>query len=87
MEGYQQLFALIKNPKYVKMNSPGKTGRPPELNNTANAGRIVRGRNGRKILPAFLLTVFVAALAIAAIPQEKKERRNHFGADQEKEVL
>ena len=30
---------------------------------------------------------FVAALAIAAIPQKKKERRNHFGADQEKEVL
>ena len=30
---------------------------------------------------------FVAALAIAAIPQEKKERRNHFGADQEKEAL
>ena len=27
---------------------------------------------------------FVAALAIAAIPQEKKERRNRFGADQEK---
>lgn len=22
MEGYQQLFALIKNPKYVKMNPP-----------------------------------------------------------------
>ena len=60
-----------------------KRGRPPELNNTANAGRIVRGRNGRKILPAFLLVIFVAALAIAAIPQEKKERRNHFGADQE----
>ena len=30
---------------------------------------------------------FVATLAIAAIPQEKKERRNQFGADQEKEVL
>ena len=30
---------------------------------------------------------FVAALAIAAIPQEKKTRRNQFGADQEKEVL
>lgn len=57
------------------------------MNNTANAGRIVRSRNGRKILPAFLLTVFVAALAIAAIPQEKKARRNRFGADQEKEVL
>lgn len=64
-----------------------KNGRPSELNNTANAGRIVRSRNGRKILPAFLLTVFVAALAIAAIPQEKKARRNRFGADQEKEVL
>ena len=48
-----------------------KTGRSSELNNTANAGRIVRSRNGRKILPAFLLTVFVAALATAAIPQEK----------------
>ena len=34
-----------------------KTGRPSELNNTANAGRIVRSRNGRKILPAFLLTI------------------------------
>lgn len=27
---------------------------------------------------------FVAALATAAIPQKKKECRNHFGADQEK---
>ena len=71
MDGYQQLFALTKNSKFVKMCLP-KSGRPSKLNNTANAGRIVRGRNGRKILPAFLLTVFVAALAIAAIPQEKK---------------
>ena len=54
------------------------------MNNTANAGRIVRGRDGRKILPAFLLPIFVAVLAIAAIPQEKKARRNRFGADQEK---
>ena len=30
---------------------------------------------------------FIAALAIAAIPQEKKARRNRFGADQEKESL
>ena len=30
---------------------------------------------------------FVAALATAAIPQKKKECRNQFGADQEKEVL
>ncbi len=30
---------------------------------------------------------FVAALAAAAIPQKKKERRDRFGADQEKEAL
>lgn len=30
---------------------------------------------------------FVATLANAAIPQEKKERRNHFGADQEKSFV
>ena len=30
---------------------------------------------------------FVAALADVAIPQEKKARRNRFGADQEKEAL
>lgn len=30
---------------------------------------------------------FVAALANAAIPQEKNERLNRFGADQEKEAL
>ena len=57
------------------------------MNNTANAGRIVRSRNGRKILPAFLLTVFVAALAIAAIPQEKKTRRKQFGAGQEISIV
>ena len=85
---YYRSFALTKNSKYVKMRPPGKAGRPSEWNNTANAGRIVRSRNGRKILPAFLLTVFVAALATAAIPQKrKKERRNRFGADQEKEAL
>ena len=56
MESYQQLFTLTKNSKYVKMCLPGN-GRPSKLNNTANAGRIVRGRNGRKILPAFLLTI------------------------------
>ena len=30
---------------------------------------------------------FVAALATAAIPQEKEECRNRFGADQEKGAL
>ena len=69
------------------MRPPGKAGRPSEWNNTANAGRIVRSRNGRKILPAFLLTIFVAALAIAAIPQKKRKRRNCIGTDQKKGVL
>ena len=79
MEGYQQLFALTKNPKYVKMRLP-KNGRSSELNNTANAGRIVRGRNGRKILPAFFAYYFVAALATAAIPQEKQASREKYAA-------
>ena len=30
---------------------------------------------------------FVAEIDNAAIPQEKNERRNRFGADQEKEAL
>ena len=58
------------------MRPPGKAGRPSEWNNTANAGRIVRSRNGRKILPAFLLTVFIAALATAAMPQKKEKAPN-----------
>ena len=65
-------FALTKNSKYVKMRPPGKAGRPSEWNNTANAGRIVSKPKRRKILPAFLLAVFVAALATAAVPQEKE---------------
>ena len=73
---YYRSFALTKNSKYVKMRPPGKAGRPSEWNNTANAGRIVRSRNGRKILPAFLLTVFIAALATAAMPQKKEKAPN-----------
>ena len=72
MEGYQQLFALTKNPKYVQMRLP-KNGRPSKLNNTANAGRIVRGRNGRKILPAFLLTILSWHLPP---PRYRKKRKS-----------
>ena len=72
MEGYQQLFALTKNPKYVKMRLP-KNGRPSELNNTANAGRIVRSRNGRKILPAFLLTILSRHLPS---PRYRRKRKS-----------
>ena len=71
MEGYQQLFALTKNPKYVKMRLP-KNGRPSELNNTANAGRIVRSRNGRRILPAFLLTILSRHLPL---PRYRRKRK------------
>ena len=72
MESYQQLFALIKNPKYVKMCLP-ENGRPSKLNNTANAGRIVRGRNGRKILPAFLLTTLSRHLPS---PRYRRKRKS-----------
>ena len=50
-----------------------KTGRPSELNNTANAGRIVRSRNGRKILPAFLLTILPRHLLS---PRYRRKRRS-----------
>ena len=72
MEGYQQLFALTKNPKYVKMSLP-KSRRPSELNNTANAGRIVRSRNGKKILPAFLLTILSRHLPSPRYRRKKED--------------
>ena len=61
-----------------------KTGRPSELNNTANAGRIV-SKPERQGYPScvFAWSKF-AALANAAIPQEKKTRRSCFGTGQEK---
>lgn len=86
MEGYQQLFALIKNPKYIKM-------RPPEKRAVIRIEqyckrRIDRMKPKRQGYPSCVFAYyFFAALADAAIPQEKKERRNLFGADQEKEVL
>ena len=86
MEGYQQLFALIKNPKYVKM-------RPPEKRAAIKIEQYCKRRKDRKKpkrqedSSCVFAYYFVAALATAAIPQKKKERRNHFGADQEKEVL
>ena len=86
MEGYQQLFALIKNPKYVKMN-------PPENRAVIRIEQYCKRRKDRmkpkwqEDSSCVFAYYFVAALAIAAIPQKKKERRNHFGADQEKEVL
>ena len=86
MEGYQQLFALIKNPKYVKMN-------PPENRAVIRIEQYCKRRKDRmkpkwqEDSSCVFAYYFVAALAIAAIPQKKKERRDSFDADQEKEVL
>ena len=86
MESYQQLFALIKNPKYVKM-------RPPEKRAATRIEQYCKRRKDRmkpkwqEDSSCVFAYYFFATLAIAAIPQEKKERRNQFGADQEKEVL
>ena len=43
------------------------------MNDTANAGRIVRSRNGRRILPAFLLTILSRHLPTPRY-RRKKER-------------
>lgn len=86
MEGYQQLFALTKNPKYVKM-------RLPESRAATRIEQYCKRRKDRmkpkrqEDSSCVFAYYFVAALATATIPQKKKERRNHFGADQEKEVL
>lgn len=85
MEGYQQLFALTKNPKYVQMRLP-KNGWPPELNNTANAGRIVRSRNGRKILPAFLLTILSRHLPSPRYRRKRKSAEINSAQIRKKEL-
>ena len=85
MESYQQLFALIKNSKYVKMRLP-KNGRSSELNNTANAGRIVRGRNGRKILPAFLLTILSRHLPSPRYRRKRKSTEINSAQIRKKEL-
>ena len=71
MEGYQQLFALTKNPKYVKMN-------PPENRAATRIEQYCKRRKDRmkpkwqEDSSCVFAYYFVAALAIAAIPQEKK---------------
>ena len=83
MESYQQLFALTKNSKYVKMCLP-------ENRAAIRIEQYCKRRKDRmkpkwqEDSSCVFAYYFVAALAIAAIPQEKKERRNRFGADQEK---
>ena len=86
MESCQQLFALIKNPKYVKM-------RPPEKRAAIRIEQYCKRRKDRmkpkrqEDSSCVFAYYFVAALATAAIPQEKKTRRNQFGAGREKGAL
>ena len=86
MEGYQQLFALIKNPKYVKMRLP-KNGAVIRIEQYCKRRKDRMKPKRQEDSSCVFAYRFVAALADVAIPQEKKERRNQFGADQEKEAL
>lgn len=63
-----------------------KTGRPSELNNTANAGRIVRSRNGRKILPAFLLTILSRHLPSPRYRRKRKSAEINSAQIRKKEL-
>ena len=83
MESYQQLFALTKNSKYVKMCLP-------ENRAAIRIEQYCKRRKDRmkpkrqEDSSCVFAYYFVAALATAAIPQEKKTRRNQFGAGREK---
>ena len=67
---YYRSFALTKNLKYVKL-CPPNDGRQWKLNNTANAGRIVSKPKRQGYPSCVFAWHHVAALATAAIPQEK----------------
>jgi len=86
VESYQQLFALTKNPKYVKMRLP-KNGAAIRIEQYCKRRKDRKRPKRQEDSSCVFAYYFVAALAIAAIPQEKKTRRNHFGAGQEKEAL
>ena len=86
MEGYQQLFALIKNPKYVKMRLP-KNGAAIRIEQYCKRRKNHMKPKRQEDSSCVVAYYYVAALADTAIPQEKKERRNQFGADQKRAVL
>ena len=72
MEGYQQLFALIKNPKYVKMRLP-KNGAVIRIEQYCKRRKDRMKPKRQEDSSCVFAYYFVAALAIAAIPQEKKK--------------
>ena len=86
MESYQQLFALTKNPKYVKMRLP-KSRAAIRIEQYCKRRKDRMKPKRQEDSSCVFAYYFAAALAIAAMPQEKKEHRNCFGADQEKGAL
>ncbi len=85
MEGYQQLFALTKNSKYVKMRLP-KSRAAMRIEQYCKRRKDRMKPKRQEDSSCVFAYYFVAALATAVIPQEKKTRRSCFGAGQE-EVL
>ena len=71
MEGYQQLFALIKNSKYVKMCLP-ENGAATRIEQYCKRRKDRMKPKWQEDSSCVFACYFVAALAIAAIPQEKK---------------
>ena len=57
-----------------------------KLNNTANAGRIVWSRNGRKILPAFLLTILSRHLPTPRYRRKRKSTEINSAQIRKKEL-
>ena len=86
MEGYQQLFALIKNPKYVKMRLP-KNGAAIRIEQYCKRRKDRKKPKRQEDSSCVFASYFCRGTCTAAIPQEKKECRNRFGADQEKGAL
>lgn len=70
MESYQQLFALIKNSKYVKMCLP-ENGAATRIEQYCKRRKDRMKPKWQEDSSCVFAYYFVAALAIAAIPQEK----------------
>ena len=86
MEGYQQLFTLTKNSKHVKMCLP-KSRAAIRIEQYCKRRKDRMKPKRQEDSSCVFAYYFVAALATAAIPQEKKTRRNQFGAGQEKSIV
>lgn len=86
MEGYQQLFTLTKNSKHVKMCLP-KSRAAIRIEQYCKRRKDRMKPKRQEDSSCVFAYYFVAALATAAIPQEKKTRRNQFGAGQKKSIV